>query len=360
MSIASMPIGGNNLNRYSIPTPIPRPAGTPTIAAATNFTPRDGFWSREMDRIILISDSNSGVYNYDGVRNTISLHQQAGLVGGINGDLNHTGDRIACIRTNNLTILQYDKVSGLLAADVTLTDSIAFSHALYCAWDPTGEFIAVANNDHTVPNRVINIIRYVRSPASLSIVADFRDVPNGGRECISWGSNNIITAGGIIEGFWGLRFDPVTNTLTRFSNLTGSWRHETLEASPTGEFITAYNSTHHIVTTFRYTPSPDTLTLLNSVSIGLKYAMNTGSLNWNSDSRIVFLPSFGTASAGFIGIMRFDPIGLGMSLWGEIFHSTTVDAQKTIFNNIFQVIAVIRNSSTAPIAIMPFASNIIF
>lgn len=360
MSIAAMPIGGNNLNRYLIPTPVPSIVG-PAIFAPASFIPHDGFWSREMDRIIIISESNAAVYNYDGVRNVITLHQTAGLVGGRNGDLNGAGDRIAAVRANNLTVLAYDRVTGLLSADITLTDAVHFSHVQDCAWDPTGEFIAVANDDSSAPNRLVTIVRYVRSPASLTVVASFGDITGGNRRGVAWGANDVITAGGVQLGFWGFRFDRVTNVLTRFANIGGMLEHNSVEASPTGEWIAGFDhtgGTNPDVHIFRFTPSPDTLTHQNTITlpIGMLGSISpvNGKIQWDSNSRNILLNTGPGATA--LGILRMDPVGLGAVLHGSI--PTTATLFKAMVNNIHQVIAVLRNSSTAPIEIRPWASNI--
>lgn len=356
----SFPIQGNTLNRYLIPIPVAAHIGSPLVAAPS-ITPSDGFWSREFDRILLTSTDNSAVYNYDGVRHTIAHHQTSGLAVGRQASFNPAGDRIAGIDTNTLRVLAYDRTSGLLSSDISLVDSVNFNVARWCSWSPDGGFIAVANNDSATNAPVLTVVRYTRSPAALAVVATFVHGDFGfGRECVNWGANNIITASGV-HGFWGLTFDSALNTLTRFTNITGTFRLELMAANPTGEFISGFDPDNFIrVHSFRYTPSPHLLTFIHTLSLpAINFGAINGKMEWDSNSRNLVLSGNTATGAQHAAILRFDPVGLSVTHAANLFIGTVNgNLMKPIFNPIHGVIARIQSHVDTPLILHPWASHI--
>ena len=354
------PISGNVLNSYILPPRTPAVTGLPIFSPATNFAPTDGFWDINFRRIILISSTNSGVYNYNYRNNTTTLHQQAGLVAGDQGDLNRAGDRIAAIRANNLTILQYDNATGLLSADITLTDSVSFGLARECAWSPDGNYIAVAINDIDSGDAIVRIVQYIRSPASLTIVASFL-APADFQNCetIVWGINNVIVASGTQTGMRVFRFEPATNTITQVQHITGAFRLNSMSFSINGDFLVGIEApAPDKITVFSFTTSPDTLTLLNTLT--LPHALSNHDdfkITWDTNTRNILLGNGGGVSHQSISVLRFDPVGMGLTMHGSFLHGST-GTFKGMINNINHVVAYVRDSSSQPIMIMPFASNI--
>lgn len=352
--------------RYHLP--MPTNIGTAGITGdLPGFIPTDGFWHPEGRHYIAMGAGNATVYLYNSITDVFTRHQQF-LGGQPRGAINRVGDRIAGVTANNLQVLAFDPVTGNLSADVILTDTARFSHARSCAWDPTGEFIAVANETDSSPFSQISIIRYVRSPASLTVVAERIGVFGESRLSVDWSRQDIIVASGLQLGIWMMTFDRVTNALTLVSRTGGVRSPLAVAFDSTGEFLAELRTDGigtHGMSIWRYTPSPHSLTLLVNVfppagagGIWYQTAVPRGKVSWDWTSRFIFTnKGIGTVTSN-LGIFEFDPVTFGLRLWRTFAHHPVIDTM--IIHPHGNLLAVSRRVNETPYVMgLPWSSRVI-
>lgn len=358
--------------RYLVPHPLAVNQGPVSASGiAPGFTPIDGFWHPDGVHLVLMAEGASAVYRWSSRDRNFVRHST--FAGGRRAcRLHPAGDRVAALGPNVLATFVFDPVAGTLAADAVLTDSVRFSHPGNLSWDHTGEFIITANDNSAAAATKLAVIRYVRTPPSLTVVAEWIGVFGEDRKSVDWNHrHDVIMAGGTQLGQWLLTFDRVTNTLTRVINLTGTWREFAGAWDPTGEFYV--HCAHDVIglsmyRAFRYTPGPHALTHVSSITppnagggapgAWIESLRPFGLVTWDWESRTVFFNTGVGVDRRHIPA-RFDPATLSLSLLPMFPKTVTANISKYLLHPRGSNLVELQRRNVEPaVHVLPWSSYV--
>lgn len=348
-------ISGNTRNQYIIPERANNTGQPLLVSLPVGLGPSDAQWHPSGLTLCIGNAANIRVVNYNQSNDTFTNGQLFAGAATV-FEFNKQGDRIAAINGSTISVFQYNlHEANPILADISIVDpELADSRRV--AWSPCGNYIAVSNQKTFLPNVVLAIFQYVRSPVSLTRVATVRDIEFVEFNGMDWSNRDIISAVGWQLGLRSYRFNRLNNTLTMVHNAGGTHQNRgNMRYDNSGEFI-AITDVDNYISVWRHTPSPDTLTFISGLGFGT-FQANQGRLTWDNTGRFFFIMSGGHFGRAGLTICQLHRITFSVSILAAFFPGENL--LKTIQNPQGNMLIVLRPSTTHPFYAIPWTSIIV-
>lgn len=353
-------VAGNTNNRYLLPHPMAKNMGLPSLTSnPAGFLPDDGYWHWDNKHVIVHDINNTRVYHFNPFTDTFSLGNNF-LAGGTNGDLNRAGDRLVMFKSGTITILNFDRKTGVLSFDCSITDTLLNQQSNRpgeVRWSPDGDYI-VATCSQWLTGSYTHILKYDRVLKSLTIVATHTTDHFASERATDWSINNIIVTSGWDFGLRVFTFDKTTNILTNIQSISGIWRHVASKWDMTGNFLACTNSSFTRVNVFKWTTILTHVANIALSNLGVSFnTMPDGKVSWDKTSRFIFTSSTRSSIKG-AGILEFNPLTNAIKLWKTTRVNNPIS--KFIMNPFNNRVAMLRQTTDNPLELYSWASDIIY